>query len=259
MSDLIKDNRPILIIITIGTFALALAIGIFGVVLVYKGATGDTEFTFFGHTFKSTNVGISALFLAAAMTVLLIRRTLKSVDLTTNKQGEMVRFTNPQQGVGPTSKLLQTAPPESSVTNRKEISETLYSNCLQWAHALLQTFDDAVLRWENEGQSAAEDEIMALVEDFMKIDYWSLKDSSPLLLYLKEDTRFSKMADACSDFYHSALDVKRIAYGDIEKSPNKYVSRSSVGLKGMVHLWKAEVERMLERVTREYHTIRTIE
>ena len=89
MFDLIKGIQPILLTIAVGTFLLALAIGFFGVVLIYLGSTGETTFSFFGQTFESTNVGIGALFLAAALEVLVIIRMLKTVEHTTRRQAEV--------------------------------------------------------------------------------------------------------------------------------------------------------------------------
>ncbi len=86
MSQLIKENRPLLMTIVIGSFITGIALGILGIILVYQGATGDTEFTFFGQTFKSTSIGIAAIFLGATVIVLLVRRTLKSVEHTISSE-----------------------------------------------------------------------------------------------------------------------------------------------------------------------------
>ena len=80
MPKLISATTPILRIVIIGAFVVGLALGVLGVVFVYLGAAGDTELTFFGQTFTSTNVGIAAVFLGGAMIVLVVRRALKSVD-----------------------------------------------------------------------------------------------------------------------------------------------------------------------------------
>jgi uncharacterized integral membrane protein len=62
------------------TFCIGALFAILGIVLVILGATGETEFSFFGQTFKSTNIGIAAFFLGAAIIVLNVRRVLKSLD-----------------------------------------------------------------------------------------------------------------------------------------------------------------------------------
>jgi len=69
-------------IIIIFAFIFGLAIIIFGAYMAYLGYTGNTEFSFFGQTLKSTNVGIAAIFLGAALIVLLFGRVLKTVDKT---------------------------------------------------------------------------------------------------------------------------------------------------------------------------------
>ncbi|MGI0016320.1 MAG: hypothetical protein ACREBU_23110 [Nitrososphaera sp.] len=62
-------------------FLVVLAIT-WGAYMVYSGTSGNTEFSFFGQTFKSTHVGIAALFIGAAMAVLVSGRILKTVDKT---------------------------------------------------------------------------------------------------------------------------------------------------------------------------------
>jgi hypothetical protein len=79
-----------------------------------------------------------------------------------------------------------------------------------------------------------------------------------LLLFLKEDERFRAFADACAQFYKSALYVKRLVYGDIERYPNERVTLNDVGIDGMVRLWQQEVGRIFRDVTTRYHEIKTI-
>src|ERR1700727_2801878 len=56
-----------------------------------------------------------------------------------------------------------------ALAQRQELAHGLLENCQKWSEALLSTFDAAVKRWENEGQQAAEREIVAQEEDFMKL------------------------------------------------------------------------------------------
>jgi hypothetical protein len=53
----------------------------------------------------------------------------------------------------------------------------------------------------------------------MKLEYWSLESTSPILLFLKEDERFQPFVMSCIAFYNSALSVKRLVYGQIEDTP----------------------------------------
>jgi len=144
------------------------------------------------------------------------------------------------------------------LAQRKKLADELMNNCHTWAQVLLDTFDDAVDRWEREGREAATNEIMELEGDFMKLDYWSLKSTSPILVFLREDERFAQFADTCAEFYHSALGVKRLVYGEIQDHPGHYVSERQVGIKKMVDLWRAEVERMLENVTMHHMKVKVI-
>ncbi len=80
MPHLIRATSTTLRMVIVGVVVIAIVFVGAGIWLVYLGATGDTQFTFFGQTFGSTNVGIAALFLGAATTVLLLRRSLSSLD-----------------------------------------------------------------------------------------------------------------------------------------------------------------------------------
>jgi hypothetical protein len=76
----VNFQYSLLRLITVGAFVAGVLFTIAGVTFVFLGATGQTEFSFFGQDFKSSNVGIGALFIGAASTVLLIRRALGSFD-----------------------------------------------------------------------------------------------------------------------------------------------------------------------------------
>jgi len=78
MAKLVKETSATFRMVIIGAFALSFVFCVAGIWLVYLGATGSTEFTFFGLSFKSSNVGIAALFLGAASVVLLLRRNLEA-------------------------------------------------------------------------------------------------------------------------------------------------------------------------------------
>lgn len=51
-----------------------------GIVLVSLGATGNTELTLFGNTFKSTTVGAVGIFCGAVLGIIGIRRTLLALE-----------------------------------------------------------------------------------------------------------------------------------------------------------------------------------
>lgn len=75
-----EAKHPFLILLANWTFWFGSLLSILGVVLVGIGATGNTEFTFFGQSFKSQNIGIASFFLGATIVVLNVRRLLKSFD-----------------------------------------------------------------------------------------------------------------------------------------------------------------------------------
>lgn len=83
MSRDFKSYSGIIKIILLGSFITGIIISGLGLLMIYQGATGETEFVFFGQKFKSTNVGIAAIFIGGSLIVLLIKRSLKSLDSVT--------------------------------------------------------------------------------------------------------------------------------------------------------------------------------
>lgn len=85
--ELQKEHRdhPILYLITHWSFWFGSLLSILGGVLVVVGATGETEFTFFGQSFRSQNIGIASFFLGAALVILNVRRLLASYDKSQKK------------------------------------------------------------------------------------------------------------------------------------------------------------------------------
>jgi len=82
MPQLMRDASPTLKLVIVGALLVGSLFTLAGIWLVYLGATGETEFIFFGQTFKSGNAGIAAIFLGAATIVILLRRTLVTLDQT---------------------------------------------------------------------------------------------------------------------------------------------------------------------------------
>ena len=146
-----------------------------------------------------------------------------------------------------------------TLAGRKQLSKELYDNCRTWAQVLVDTFDEAVRRGETEGKGAAFREMEELIGDFLKLDYYSLESSSPILQFLQMNSRFREFAESCARFYESALNVKRLVWGDIERHPGEYVSSNKVGIEGMIDLWKVEVEKMLRDVAEKYHAVHVIQ
>ena len=80
MTDLIRAANPLLRAAIVGGYVAGAVLASLGVVLVYLGSSGQTQFSFFGQSFVSSNVGIAAIFIGGVSLVLLVRRSLKSVD-----------------------------------------------------------------------------------------------------------------------------------------------------------------------------------
>jgi hypothetical protein len=144
------------------------------------------------------------------------------------------------------------------VAQRKELAAELYQNCRKWTEILIETFDKASLDWARKGKDAALKEVEKQIDDFMKLDYWSLESNSPILRFLREDKRFETYARSCANFYLAALDLKRLVYGGIEDHPGHKVTLGDVGVQRMFQLWKEELEAMLQDVSMRHNEIRTI-
>lgn len=77
MPNHVKATRPIFLTTVIGVFVLCVVLAL---IAFRKDASGDTQFTFFGQSFKSTHVGIAAVFIAGVVVVLTVKRVFKSLD-----------------------------------------------------------------------------------------------------------------------------------------------------------------------------------
>jgi hypothetical protein len=86
MAAMIKASEGILKQATLSALIMGIVLVIGGAVLVYLGATGNTEFTLFGNEFKSTSVGVVGIFCGAVVVILGQRRSLRSLDRITESQ-----------------------------------------------------------------------------------------------------------------------------------------------------------------------------
>lgn len=111
---------------------------------------------------------------------------------------------------------------------RKALAKELHDNCNAWSVALLDTFERIMQGWETDGRQAAMRAIEAQMMDFMKLDYHSLEGRSPVLMFLREDDRFSVFVHACARFYESALGLKRLVYGQIDLAGNSRTRKRSI-------------------------------
>lgn len=90
MVGLIREASQILRLAIIGGYLAGVILAGYGIFLTATG--GVTELEFFSQKFKSTNVGIAAIFIGGTSIVLLIRRTLSSLD---RAMGAQVRLPSP--------------------------------------------------------------------------------------------------------------------------------------------------------------------
>jgi hypothetical protein len=76
----IKAARPVHRQALSITVVIGLMIVGAGVALVWVGASGHTELTLFGNTFKSETVGAVGIFCGAVLLILNVRRVMRSVE-----------------------------------------------------------------------------------------------------------------------------------------------------------------------------------
>ena len=153
------------------------------------------------------------------------------------------------RGIGRTNNIL---------AHRQAFAAELTENCRTWAAVLTNVFTEAITRWEREGKAAARQEIEKQQQDFQKLNYWSLHNDSPLLKYLGDDERFHSFVKACRRFYQSALNLKQLAYEQIETHPGIYASMDTAGVGDMVKAWLAQLEEMQRAVEMELMAVRVI-
>lgn len=73
----IREAAPILRIIALGAWLFGIVLVIAGIILVIMQAAGRTEIALFGLRFKSSSVGITAIFLGAATVVVVMSTLMK--------------------------------------------------------------------------------------------------------------------------------------------------------------------------------------
>lgn len=77
-----NNFAKVIIIIAICAGMIAgIVFAVFGLILVEMGATGETEFTLFGHKFKSTSTGVTGIAIGAAIIIVTLVCAFKSVNL----------------------------------------------------------------------------------------------------------------------------------------------------------------------------------
>jgi len=76
----IEAGTPIILAIIVAITLIGAASIVAGVVLFYMGASGATEMSLFGNTFKSQNVAVACLFIGALIVAATARRALTSVE-----------------------------------------------------------------------------------------------------------------------------------------------------------------------------------
>lgn len=80
-SDQFIAIRYLLVPIAIGVMILAAMFGLFGVGLVYIGATGATNLKMFGQSVETADVGVVSIFVGGVMVVLVLRRLMGTFEV----------------------------------------------------------------------------------------------------------------------------------------------------------------------------------
>jgi hypothetical protein len=140
---------------------------------------------------------------------------------------------------------------------RLKLALELKDACEQWSSLLEITFDKAVDLLNEKGPKGARSEIERQQNNFNALDYGSLAWNSEALRGLREDHRFEAFADVCERFYRGAIEVKRIAYETFDEAGRSRTFQKD-GFTTVAHLWKREIEQLLDRVRWEYHGVERI-
>ncbi len=80
MAAVLRAATPVLISVVICILLVAVVLVAGGVLFVYLGATGNTELTLFGNTFRSDVAGAIGIFVGAVVAGIGIRQALQSVE-----------------------------------------------------------------------------------------------------------------------------------------------------------------------------------
>jgi hypothetical protein len=81
MPALVRETNTALRMVILGAYSIAVVFCGAGIWLVYLGATGGSEISLFGAHLKSSSVGVASLFLGAVTVVVLVRRSLGTLDI----------------------------------------------------------------------------------------------------------------------------------------------------------------------------------
>lgn len=86
MPFLLRETNTALRVVILGAYVIAVVFCGAGIWLVYLGASGASEMSVFGAQLKSTSVGVASLFLGAIIVVLLIRRSLQTMETAIQRE-----------------------------------------------------------------------------------------------------------------------------------------------------------------------------
>jgi hypothetical protein len=137
------------------------------------------------------------------------------------------------------------------LADRKLKAQLLTDTCAKWAELLHAMLNDAAVTARTRGSNAAAKIIEAQQRDFLKLDYHVIREESPILLYLREDSRFAPVASASSEFYDGAIDLKAL-------NQRYYSERESMPLERAINSWLERLEVLLENVRAENRKVQVI-
>ena len=146
----------------------------------------------------------------------------------------------------------------TTLAQRQRLAKDLRDCCVRWTEILIETFDTAREHWSAGERGAAISAIEAQQADFTKIDYRCTHESSPTLVFLREDPRFRAYALAVGRFYDSALDLKEWVHGQFAQVPETQGEQDRNWVKTVVAEWRRRLEAMLNRVRHEYLAVEAL-
>lgn len=84
MTHKIRATTAVILTIVVGVIILCLGLAL---IAFGNNSEANTELSFFGQTFKSTNVGIAGIFIGGVIVVLTVRCAFKSLDHAVSSEG----------------------------------------------------------------------------------------------------------------------------------------------------------------------------
>lgn len=136
---------------------------------------------------------------------------------------------------------------------RQDLARDVVTTCVQWTELLSKMISEAAQAVESGGVAAAQGVIERQINDFFRVDYFSIHSESKLLRHLDKDDRFSEFVAVAHSFYDTAIELKRLGYANVSGPED------GAAFVGMVSEFNATLEAALRNVVEAEHQVRIVE